>query len=340
MSGVRARRALSRRQVVQGAGVVGLGLLAGCTQVPWQAPAPRAARLGWLALGQPVGPVVQWFDAFLEGLREHGYREGDNLVIERRFADGRAEQLPFLAAQLVALSVDVIFASAGTAAGAAAKQATNTIPIVVPTGDLVGSGLATSLARPGGNVTGVSDVTGGLNAKRLELLKETVPAISRMGVLRDPNSPQAVASLQETQLAAETLGLSLHPLELRDGEPLEGGFVAAREQADALLIMGSPRFNRDMARLAELAIHSRLPAIYSPGEFAHAGGLIAYGLNLLTQYRRAAYYVDRILKGTQPSDLPIEQPMRFDFAINLKTAQTLGLTIPPHVLLQATEIIQ
>jgi putative tryptophan/tyrosine transport system substrate-binding protein len=321
--------------------LVGPGILADCSLVPSRGTEPaRPVRLGWLALAAPTGPVGQWFDAFLEGLRDYGYTEGHNLTIERRYADGDPGRLPTLAVELVALPVDVIFASAGTLAVTAARGATSTIPIVAATGDLVGSGLVSSLARPGGNVTGITNLGSELSGKRLELLTEAIPGVSRVALIHDPDSVALSTSLHDTQVAAGTLGITVEPLAARDTADLQAAFDVARERAQAVIIVGSPFLNRNLARIADLAARGRLPTMYSVREFADAGGLMAYAPNLSAQYRRAAYYVDRIVKGAKPADLPVEQPMRFDFVINLRTAQALDLTIPHHVLLQATEVLQ
>ena len=332
-------RVLSRRQLVQGAGAVGLGLLAGCGRWPGQAqPAGSVHWIGFLSF-DPWNLTA--LEAFRQGLHEHGYIEGQNVSIEARWAEGSEERLREFTADLVRRQMDVIVAVGGPAV-AAAMQATTTIPIVMPaSADPVGSGIIASLARPGGNVTGLSAVPAGLSGKRLELLKETVPALSRVAVLWNPSNPAHARPLQETEMAAQHLGIQVHAVETRAPDALEDAFVvASREQAQAVVVLPDGEFFEHRARLADLALKSRLPTMYEWREAAEAGGLLAYGPNRAARYRRAAYYVDRIIKGTKPADLPVEQPREFEFVVNLKTAHALGLTIPPHVLLQATEVIQ
>jgi putative tryptophan/tyrosine transport system substrate-binding protein len=326
---------LSRREFVHRASVTGLGLLAGCGRLPWQAEPTRVPRIGYLSVVRIAASEAE----FLQGLGEHGYVEGENVIIERRDVGGQPERYPELAAEFVALPVDLIFAAGGTPAVLAARQATSTIPIVVSTGELIGTGLVASLARPGGNVTGLTNISPELSGKRLELLKETVPGLSRVAVVV-PDNPTAPLSLQQTELAAQALGVTLRPLAVREVADFEVAFETAREQTEAILILGDALVRRHLADIAALASRSRLPSMHLEREFALAGGFMAYGSNLPHQTRRAAAYVAKILKGAQPADLPIEQPTTFDFVINLKTAQALGLTIPQHVLLQATEVIQ
>jgi putative ABC transport system substrate-binding protein len=332
---------VTRRRFVQGAGVAGLGLLAGCGRLPGQAAAPQQVhRLGYLSSNSAAtdAPVIE---AFRQGLRELGYVEGQNLTIEWRLADDQVEQLPELAASLVGLPVDVIVAVA-TPGIVAAKNATSTIPIVFPiAGDPVGLGLVASLARPGANVTGLANMAPELNAKRLELLKEIVPGMVRVAYLWVPSVPAEVSSKRHAEAAAQALGLDLLAFAVESPGDLDGAFEAATGAgADALMMAPNTIVNAQRARIVEFAARARLPAAYPDTRFATIGGLLSYGANPAALYRRAAYYVDRILKGTPPADLPVEQPTTFDFVINLKTAQALGLTIPQHVLLQATEIIQ
>jgi putative tryptophan/tyrosine transport system substrate-binding protein len=328
----------SRRQVVQAAGIAGLGLLAGCGRLPWQTPPPpRIARIGWLSQGQSPAQSVN-LDWFRQDLGEHGWSEGRNLIIETRFAEGRDERLPTLAAELTQLPVDIIV-TAGTFATVAASEATRSIPIVFATGaDPVSRGLATSYPRPGGNITGITVLTAGLSAKRLELLREAVPGAARVAVLwKQPD----VDALQETQRAAEVLTVPLYAVEVHGPDDLDAALEAARLWgADALAFEPHPLFASTVQQLADFAARHRLPAISGSGPFARAGGLMNYAARIRDNYRRAAYYVDRILKGAKPADLPVEQPREFDLVINLHTAQALGLTIPHHVLLQATELIQ
>jgi len=262
-------------------------------------------------------------DALRQGLRELGYVEGKNIVIELRSAEGKFDRLPDLAAELVHLRVDVIVTQA-TPATLAAQQATKTIPIVT-TGvtDPVGSGLVASLARPGGNITGVSAMAHELAGKRLELLKEAVPGASRIGVLSNPTNPTMVFHLRETEAAARSLGVKLQVLDAGDPNELESAFSRmTRGRAEALVVLGDPMFLAQRRRLVELASRSRLPAIFHRAEFAEDGGFMAYGSSLRWEYRRAAAYVDKILKGAKPADLPVEQPTRFELVINMNELTT------------------
>jgi putative ABC transport system substrate-binding protein len=267
--------------------------------------------------------------------------EGKNIVIEYRYTEGQFERLPELAAELVRLKVDLLVVT-GAPAAHAAKKTTSTIPIVMTNAaDPVGTGLVASLAHPGGNVTGLSDFTAGVVAKRLELLKEVVPKVSHVAVLLNPANPTNPLQLKLTQTAAPRLGVTLLSLEAKGPEDIDRAFTAMRkERAGALLVMGDPMLGTHRRRIVELAAKSRLPAIYASRPQVDAGGLISYGTNFADLYRRAATYVDKILKGTKPADLPVEQPMRFELVINLKTAKTLGLPIPPSVLLRADHVIQ
>jgi putative ABC transport system substrate-binding protein len=296
------------------------------------------ARLGYLASGRALSPAEE---AFREGLRELGYSEGQNLTVEWRLAEGAPERFPALAAELVALDVDVIVAPT-TLAAAAARQATATIPIVfAAAADPVGSGLVTTLARPGGNVTGLSTQNVRTAGKRLELLKETVPRLARLGYLFDAGDPSNVLAAREVHEAAQALGLTLQPLEVRGADEFEGAFeTATREGVEALAVSTGPLLAAHRTGILALAARARLPAMYSQRDFVVAGGLMAYAADFGDLYRRAAGYVDKILKGARPADLPVDQATRFDFVINLKTAQTLDLTIPPHVLAQSTEVLQ
>jgi putative tryptophan/tyrosine transport system substrate-binding protein len=330
---------LSRRRFVQGAGVAGLGLLTGCGVLPSQSQqVATMPRLGYLMFGRS-GPA-QGDNAFRQGLAELGYREGSNLVIEWRFTE-RVEGLRDLAVELVRLPVAVIVA-AGPAVNAA-QDATITIPIVTPSsGDPVAQGFTTSLARPSGNITGLTTLSSSeIAQKRLQLLKETVPEAAHVAILWNPGNTAKVLEFQQAQVAATALGLTLHSFEVRGPDDFDRAFHAATAgHLDALDAFSESLINAHATRIAEFARHSRLPSVFETQELVHAGGLMSYGPNIADLYRRAATYVDRILKGAKPADLPIEQPSRFDFVINLQTAQALGLTIPQHVLLQATEIIQ
>jgi putative ABC transport system substrate-binding protein len=330
---------VSRRRFVQGASLAGLGLLAGCGRLPLPGQQPaRVPRIGWFG-NASRGEELR---AFRQGLSEVGYVEGQTIVIEERYNEGRMDPLPELAAELVRLEVDVIVVGAGNPGIRAARDATSTIPIVGLGGvDPVAAGLVASLGRPGGNVTGLAAISQGLSQKRLELLKEAVPAISRVAVLWDSTVPDKAIELNEIPEAALKLGVQIVSLEVREPEDFERVFAAGvQQQADALLVLNSGLPFTHRARIAELAISHHLPSISEFKETAFAGGLMAYGANRFETFRRAGYYVDRILKGAKPADLPVEQPREFEFVINLRTAQALGLTIPPHVLLQATEVIQ
>lgn len=340
---------LSRRQFVQGAGLASVGLLAGCGQLPWQSSAsPKMWRIGFLTTNPkesnvpPTTGSDPTFDAFKEGLREYGYSEPQNLVIEYRSAGQDADNVREVAAELVRLQVDLILAS-GFAAARAAKDVTSTIPIVIGrTNDPVAAGLVSSLARPGGNVTGLSLMAPQLSAKRLELLKDAVPSVNRVGVLVDTViSPTAERDWGETQLAARSLGLELLRLDVQRPEEIDSAFEsAAHEGAEAILPLATSVFALDRARIIQLAAKYRLPGMYEHRDFTNAGGLMSYGPNLSALAQRSAYYVDRIFRGANPADLPIEQPMRFDFVLNLKTARDLGLTISESVLVQVTEVVE
>ena len=312
---------------------------------PFAAEAQQAAkvpRIGYLANNPATSPRLR--EAFLQGLRDLGYVEGRNLVIEYRDAEGKADRLPALAAELVALKVDVIVAS-GTLAALAAKQTTRTLPIVFsPAGDPVGSGLVTSLARPGGNVTGLSAFAPELVGKRLELLKQAVPGISRVAVLWQPGAFGERTEkdiLKRAEVAGRDLHLPLQFVEARGPADFARAFSdMSMARAGALTVLASNMFVSERRRLVDLAAAKRLPAVYSARELVDAGGLMSYGANLADLNRRAATYVDRILKGTKPADLPVEQPAKFELILNLKTAKALGLTIPQSVLGRADEMIQ
>ena len=330
----------SRRQFVQGVGAAGLGLVAGCGRLPGQAPPSKLAHIGWLGPGSASAPG---FAAFRQGLSEVGYVEGQNLLIEGRSAEGQAERLPALAEELVNASVDVIVVALGTPAAQAAKAATSTIPIVmIGVSDPVAAGLVATLAQPAGNVTGLSDLGVGLSAKRLELLKETVPGASRVLALGNPTNPANAPDWSAAQAAARTLGVEVGVVEVRSSGDLPGAFENfARERPDALIMLADPLLGvASSPQLPGLIARSGLPSM-RPGRLdVEAGGLMSYGPSYTGLARRAAYYVDRILKGAKPADLPVEQPREFERILNLKTAQALGLTIPQHVLLQATEVLQ
>jgi putative tryptophan/tyrosine transport system substrate-binding protein len=295
-------------------------------------------RIGFLSTDPPLAHL---WEALLDGLRERGYREGQNLVFERRFSEGHAERFPELAAELVRLRVDCIIVTT-TPAALAAKHATQTIPIVMTAAiDPVGAGLVASLVRPGGNITGLSAVGPELSEKRLELLKEVVPGLTRVAVLWNAANPANAAVWHETQAAARALSLRLHSQEVGGPQDLEGAFaLTAQARPDALLVVGDALLAMHRPQIVEFATQQHLPSVLTGREWVVAGGLMSYGSSQRDRFRRAADYVDRILKGTKPADLPVEQPMKFELVINLKTAKALGLTIPPHILFQADEVIK
>jgi putative ABC transport system substrate-binding protein len=301
----------------------------------------RVPRIGWLSSGPPLsdGQRQQSLGSklFLQGLRELGWFEGQNLAIEWRYAEGSAKRLATLAAELVQLRVDVLVAGDSRAIRPA-QHATSTIPIVMTvSGDPVASGYVTSLARPGGNITGLANITTQLVRKRLELLTEAVPRVSRVAAL----GPIDQSDWSELAVATQALGIQLHKLPVASPDEFEPALAAAmREHANALIVLPSPITNLHNRQIVNLVTQSRLPAMYALKEYVAVGGLMAYGPSIPALYGRAAYYVDKILKGTKPADLPVEQPMKFEFVINLKTAQALGLTIPPMLLFQADEVIQ
>ena len=297
----------------------------------------KVYRVGFLSpLESP-----QYFEAFRQGMRELGYTERQNLMIDYRSAKGMPERFPDLAAELVRLKVDVIVAASGGAA-LAAKKATETIPIVMgQTGDPVANGLVASLARPGGNVTGLTALATELTGKRLELLKEAVPKASRVAVLSTPGSTESGASMTSMEEAARSLGVQLRAIEVRDVKDFEKVFATiAKEHSGALMVLTGPLLTTNRRRIVELAAKSRLPAMYGISEFVDAGGLMFYGASLPDMYRRAAVYVDNILNGSKPVDLPVEQPVKFELVLNLKAAKQIGLTIPQSVLYRATKVIK
>jgi putative tryptophan/tyrosine transport system substrate-binding protein len=321
-----------------------IGALTGLLAAPLAAEAQQAGkvyRVGYLTAGSvTANPRV--LEAFRHGLRDLGWVEGQNIVIEYRSAEGRFDRLPDLAAELVRLKVDVI-AAAPTPAALAAKNATGTVPIVgVSLTEPVGLGLIASLARPGGNVTGVSYSVGtDIFGKDLELLKEVVPKVRRVAVLSNPDGPAQPLTISNIKGAARSLGLQLLLLEARAPGDFDGAFAAmARERVGALFVVTDPMFIPHRARLTYLAAKNRLPSIFTQRADVEAGGLISYGPNFADMYRRAATYVDKILRGAKPADLPVEQPTTFELVINLKTAKALGLTIPPSLLQRADELIQ
>ena len=305
-------------------------------------PAEKVPRVGYLNPGSSSDPVRQRrLEALRHGLRELGYVEGQNIALEPRWAEGKYDRYPSLAADLVRSKVDVIVAWSGLATKAA-QEATRTIPIVMSlVNDPVGSGLVASLARPGGNVTGTTVVAPDVVGKRLELLREVVPKVSRVAVLQHPDNPASASMVREAEAAARALGVRLQILGVRNPAEIDSAFAAmTRERAGALLTLSDAIFDTQQRLILELAAKRRLPTIFGDRQYAEAGGLAAYGADLLDLERRAATYVDKILKGAKPAEMPVEQPTKFEFVINLKTAKALGLTIPSSLLQRADRVIE
>ena len=299
----------------------------------------KVPRIGYLAVSTPSAHSAR-VAAFRQGLRDLGYIEGQNIVIEIRYAEGNSNRLPEAAAELVRLKVDAIVTT-GTEGTVAAKQATTTIPIIMTTGDPLAAGIIASLARPGGNITGLTNVATDLTGKRLELLKETVPSMTRTGFLWYPPDPGGVVNFKAIEPTARTLGLEIQSLEVRSPKEFDGVFKTATERhVHALAVQSSGLFNAHRTRITELVSKVRLPSMFSEAAYVEAGGLMYYGPNTPDLYRRAATYVDKILKGRKPADLPVEQPTKFEFIINLKAAKQIGLTIPPNVLARADKVIK
>jgi putative ABC transport system substrate-binding protein len=305
-----------------------------------QAQQSTTPRIGLLITSSPSAFATR-MDAFRQGLRELGYVEGKNIVIERRHAEGKLDRLSALAAELVRLNVDVIVTSGPTATHPA-KGATSTIPIVMTfDDDPVGSGFVASLARPGGNITGLSTLAPEITGKQLELLKEIVPRLGRVAVIGTSTRQGTAQTLKEMELAAGAVKVQLQYLDVQSPKDIETAFRAAsKERAGALLVLQSPVFNSQRAQIADLALKNRLPATYPRREFVEDGGLMSYGVSISDLDRRAATYVDKILKGAKPADLPVEQPTKFELVINLKAAKQIGLTIPPNVLARADKVIK
>jgi putative ABC transport system substrate-binding protein len=303
----------------------------------------KVTRIGYLSSTDAATESTR-FEATRLALREHGHIEGQNIAIEYRYAEGKRDRAPELAAELVRLKVDIIVAAGGIRTIQAAKNATKTIPIVMwgLGADPVEAGLIESLARPGGNVTGITNLTRELGGKRLELLKEAVPKLGRVAVLYEPGSPPSVIEVKEVlPVAARALGLTIQPREVRDAGGFEKVFTALNKQRpDGLYVAGGALMFANQKRTVGFALKSRLPSVYSRKETVEAGGLMYYGADEADSYRRVAYFVDRILKGAKPGDLPVEQPTKFEFIINLKTAKQIGLTIAPNVLARADKIIR
>jgi putative ABC transport system substrate-binding protein len=302
----------------------------------------KISRIGFLSPGSPPDSRMQHvLEAFRRGMGELGYVEGQNITIESRWAEGKYDRLPGLAAELVLLKVDVIVASAVPAIRAA-KEATSTIPIVMAiVVDPVVTGLVASFARPGGNITGLSNMAPELVGKQLEMLKEVVPTASRVAVLWNPANPGNVPQMRAAEVAARTMGVRLQPVEVRNPGELDSAFAAmTKQRAGALIVLADSMFSEHRTRIADLAAKSRLASVYGLPEFAEAGGLMAYSANRSDLFRRAAIYVDKILRGAKPADLPVERPNKFEMVINLKTAKALGVKIPQSLLIRADEVIE
>src|SRR5262245_8501696 len=301
----------------------------------------KNARIGFLSVGSASSVYPEGIKAFRQGLRDLGYVEGQNLFIDWRFAEGKREVLPTLASDLVRLKVDVIVTQ-GTSGTNPAKRATDTIPIVMAySADPVGTGLVASLAHPGGNVTGLSEMSPDLAGKRLQLVKEIVPKATRVAVLWDRTRPANIAVLEEIETSARQFSIRVQSLAARDAKDIDRAFRSAtQERAGALLVPSGSVITQHGAEIMRLAIQSRLPSIWDDKDFVNLGGLMSYGPNLTDLHRRAAIYVDKILKGAKPADLPVEQPKRFEQVINLKTAKQIGLTIPQSLLYRADKVIQ
>jgi putative ABC transport system substrate-binding protein len=301
-------------------------------------PVAKVYRIAWLH-PQPLPPT--WVESFRQGLREHGYVEGKDLIIEYRWGDGRFDRLPAMAAELVGLNVDMLI-SGNTAALRALKAATPTIPIVMfGPGDPLGAGLVPSLRRPGGNITGVSGMYPQLTGKQMELLREIVPQLGRVATLSNPGNPSVVIALQEAREAARALGLSLSSVDVRQADEIEVALARLLEaKPGALVVPPDSMIHTRGGRIAAFAARHRLPSVSPWREYAEAGGLLVYGVSVPDLFRRAVGYVDRILKGAKPGDLPVEQPTKLEVVVNLKTAKTLGLTIPPSVLIRADHVIE
>ena len=318
---------------------LGALLFALCFRVEAQQPA-KVARIGF-QLDNPASAVTGRIEAFRQGLRELGYVEGKNIIIEWRSSEGRIERRSEIAAELVRLKVDVIV-SAGPTVTRVVREATSTIPIVMGQDtDPVGSGFVASLARPGGNITGLAALSSEMSGKQLEILKEIVPRLSRVAVIGNSTNPGDAQALRQTVLAAGSFEIYLRYLDVLDPKDIETVFrAAAKGRADALLVLGNPILNAQRKQIVELVVKHRLPATYSRPEFIEAGGLMYYGTSYNDLFRRAATYVDKILKGAKPADLPVEQPTKFEFTLNLKAAKQIGLTIPHNVLAQADKVIR
>jgi putative ABC transport system substrate-binding protein len=319
-----------------------LGVLGVAAAWPLGVSAQQPAKLPIIGyLGPSTRSVdVHRLGALVQRLRELGWIEGRTIVIDYRWAEGRNEHLAEVTAEFVRLKVDVIV-TAGTAAVVTAKQATSVIPIVFAVaGDPVGTGLVASLARPGGNVTGLSNQSADLAGKRLELLREVVPSLRRLAILANAGSPIGVLEMREAQAAARTLGFEVATLEIRGAQDIAPAFDALKGRAEALYVASDPLVTTNRIRINTLALGARLPTMHGQGDNVEAGGLMSYGANYPDLHRRAADYVDKILRGAKPTDIPVEQPTKFDFLINLTTARALGLEVPPTLLARADEVIE
>ncbi len=332
-------KASGLRSVVQFFSALCAMLFALCPSAPAQQP-KKIPRIGVLGATSPA-TIASRLEAFRQGLREVGYVEGKNILIEYRYADGKLDRVPALAAEMVRLNVEVIL-TGGSAATRPAKEATATIPIVMAQDtDPIGNGFVASLARPGGNITGLSIIAPELGGKQLELLKETVPKLLRVVVPSNPNEPSYAQLRKETELAATALKIQLHFMDARSAKDVETAFrEAVKRRAEAVLVPTMPIVAAQRAQIADLAVKNRLPAMYGQPEYVELGGLMFYGASINDLFRRAATYVEKILKGAKPADLPVEQPTKFEFVINLKAAKQIGLTIPVRVLERADQVIK
>jgi putative tryptophan/tyrosine transport system substrate-binding protein len=297
-------------------------------------------RIAFINVG-PAAPNKPYLEAFQSGLRDAGYVEGKNIIVDYRWADGRVDRLPGLVQEILALKPDVVVSTGGPPTILALKAATQSVPVVFITGDPINEGIVSSLARPGGNLTGFSVLAEELEGKRLELLKLVLPKTTRIGIIWNPAQPTSANSIRAMESAAGRLGLSIQSWPARDAVSLDQALAAAATaKVDALVLLADAVLGFERARIVEFASRSQLPGIYFWREFVEIGGLMSYGTNLSAMYRRTASYVDKILKGTKPGDLPIEQPTTFEFVINSGTAKALGIAIPPSVLMRADEVIQ
>ena len=319
--------------------IAGLGSAAAW---PRMARAQQAGKLPTVGFLGPLTPTTQndWTAAFVQGMREHGWIEGRTIAIEYRWAEGRNERFAEIVAEFVRLKVDIIV-TGGTAAVIAAKQATLVIPIVFGTaGDPVGTGLVASLARPGGNVTGLSNQSADVAGKRLELLRDAVPNLHRLAIMANVAVPIGILEMAEVQAAARTLDLDIATLETRRAEDIAPAIEALKGHMDALYVVTDPLMNTNRVRISTVALDAKLPTMHGLRGYVEAGGLMSYGTNLPESFRRAADLVDKILRGAKPADIPVEQPTEFDLVINLKTARALGITIPSSLLARADEVIE